>query len=123
MSLTPQRGVFAAGTSSPNFHENEPIFIEDTPPPIVIDPNVVDLCDSSESSESEEDEVDPVWGRRAPVNSETQSSRSKFLPRRNIMSIMDINLSDSDESDDDSKDKARNSGNSSIEARVNAIFE
>ncbi|CAG5105533.1 Oidioi.mRNA.OKI2018_I69.chr1.g2210.t1.cds [Oikopleura dioica] len=123
--LTPERGVFAAGTSSPNFYENEPIIIEDTPPAIVIDPNVVDLCDSPESSGPEDEEVDPVWGRKAPVDQPAASppSRRVNLPRRNIMSIMDINLSDSDESDDDSEEKAPLCRNSRREGAINAIFD
>ena len=122
---TPERGVFAAGTSSPNFYGNEPIIIEDTPPAIVIDPNIVDLCASPESSGPENEEVDPVWGRIAPVDqpAASQPSRRTNLPRRNIMSIMDINLSDSDESDDDFEDKAPHRRNSPKEAAINAIFE
>ena len=114
MFKTPTKGTFAAGPAY-NYYNNKPIVIEDSPPPVVIDPNVIDLCDSLEH-----DDVDPVWGRKV--------RRSPFVQqKKKLISVGHLTFSDSDDSDDEIKlsfaRKCSPTSRKDKSAIINAIFE
>jgi len=107
-------GVFAAGPAYKYFY-NDPIVIEDSPPPIVTDPNVIDLCDSLEH-----EDVDPVWGKKF--------QRSPFVPqKKKLISVGHVTLSDSDDSDEEIEIAISRKSSPTIRkdksAIVNAIFD
>ena len=114
MFQTPTKGVFAAGPAYKYFY-SDPIVIEDSPPPVVIDPNVIDLCDSLEH-----EDVDPVWGKKF--------QRSPFVPqKKKLISVGHVTLSYSDDSDEEIEiaisRKHSPTNRKDKSAIVNAIFE